>query len=192
MIAYNNMRKNDIIFAAVCGLLVSWLVIDFFGSRGWVAFLILPELSILGLWLSGLIGKKTPFVGQIGKFVLAGVSADVIDIKVFQLLFWFAPFPLLFKGVSFLAATIVKFWLNKHWAFEKHEKDGIKKEIAGFFAVTLAGLALNIGSFYYFTKILGPQFSMSIEIWTELCIIFSALVAAVGNFLGYKFLVFKK
>jgi len=186
------MKKTDIIFSIVCGLSVAWIANDFFNKIGWIFFLVLPVLSVVGLWLVNLIGEKVLFVKQVGKFVLVGAFADVIDIKVFQFLFLFAPFSITFKAVSFLVATLVKFWWNKHWAFERHEKEGAKKEAVQFFGVTLGGLLLNLGSFYYFTKVMGPQFSMPVETWTELCIIFAALVAAVWNFCGYKFLVFKK
>ncbi len=186
------MKKNDIIFAIVCGLAVAWIALDFFGKYGWIFFFVLPIFSVIGLCLVELIGKKILFVRQAGKFILAGSLADVIDIKVFQFLFWLAPFSLIFKAISFLVATFVKYWWNKYWAFEKMEKEDINKEAIQFFAVTLAGLILNVGAFYYFTKILGPQFSMPIKTWTELSVIFAALVSAAWNFLGYKFIVFKK
>ena len=185
------MTKKEIIFAIICGLAVAWIAIDFFGDR-WIFLFVLPILSVIGLWLTDLIGKKILFIKQAGKFVLAGSFADVIDIKIFQFLFLLAPFSLIFKATSFLFATFVKYWITKHWTFEKPEKDGMKKEAIQFFTVTLVGLLFNVGSFYYFTKIIGPQFSLPFETWTELCIILAALVVAVWNFLGYKFIVFKK
>ncbi len=186
------MKRNDIIFAIICGLSVAWIAIDFFGKYGFIFLIILPILSIIGLWLADLIGKKYLFVHQAGKFVLVGSFADVIDIKVFQFLIIFAPFSLTIKAISFFVATLIKYWTNKHWAFEKPEKDGIKKEIVQFFGVALVGLALNVCSFYCAIEIIGSQFGISVNIWTELSIIFAALVAAVWNFCGYKFIVFKK
>lgn len=188
----NSMNKKDIIFAVICGLCVAWIAMDFLPRYWLYFFVILPVLSVIGLWMVNLIGKKYLFVKQIGKFVLVGAFADVIDIKIFQGLFIFAQFYIFFKAVSFLFATFVKFWLNKYWAFEKDGKENMHKEAIQFFGVTLVGLIINVGSFYYFVKIMGPQFSTTIAVWTELSIIFSALVSAVWNFLGYKFLVFKK
>ena len=155
-------------------------------------FIILPILSVIGLYLTYLIGKKYIFIRQAGKFVLTGAFADVIDIKVFQLLFLLAPFSLLFKAASFIFATFIKYGISKQWTFEKPEKDGMKKEAVQFFTVTMGGLLLNVCSFYYFTKVMGTQFSLPIKTWTELSIILAALVSAVWNFLGYKFIVFKK
>jgi len=186
------MKKQDIIFAIICGLSASWIATDFFGEYGWIFIIILPILSIVGLWVVELIGKKFLFVHQAGKFALAGTFADVIDIKVFQLLFIFIPFSLTIKAFSFLTANFIKYWVNKHWAFEKPGKDGIKKEIVQFFIVAIAGLLINVVSFYCATELIHPQFGISVRIWTELSIILAALVAAVWNFLGYKFIVFKK
>ena len=187
------MKRNDIIFAVVCGLAMAWVGIDFFNKLAWIFFILLPILSIIGLWICNIIGQRKLFFRQAGRFALTGIFADVVDIKAFQLFALISPaYALVLKGTSFLIAMAIKYLGNKYWAFEKHEKDGMKKEIIQFFLLTMVGLALNVGSFYYFVTVLGPQFSISIKAWTELSIIFAALVAAVWNFLGYKFVVFKK
>ena len=183
------MNSRDIIFALICGLSVSWLANDFFGKYFWIFFIVLPILSILGLWISEVIGKKFLFLHQAGKFVLAGTFADVVDIKIFQFLFLFAPLSIFFKAVSFLIATVIKYWANKHWAFKKHENGNINREIVQFFLVTLIVLTLDVVSFYYFGRI---RVGLPVKMWQEASIILAALVAAVWNFCGYKFLVFKK
>lgn len=186
------MNKNDKIFAIICGLLASWIAFDLLGLYGLIFFIIFPPLAIFGLWVTEKIGERKPFVKQVGRFFLTGTFADVLDIKIFQLLFFFLPWPLFFKAISFLAATFIKFWWNKHWAFEKHGKDGIKKEIIQFSIITAGGLAINLLAFNYFMNVIGSQFGISTYVWTELSIIFAALAAAGWNFAGYKFLVFKK
>ncbi|MCX6722046.1 MAG: GtrA family protein [Candidatus Staskawiczbacteria bacterium] len=191
------MKKNDIIFAIISGLSVAWVCDDFLAKYNLrryslVLLFALPVLAVLGLWLADIIGRKQLFVRQVGKFALAGAAADVVDIKVFQLLFQLTNFSLISKSISFLAATFLKFWWNKYWGFEKPQKDGIKKEITQFFLITVVGLAINLISFNYFTAITGPQFSMTPDIWRESSTIFAALIASVWNFLGYKFIVFKK
>ena len=65
-------------------------------------------------------------------------------------------------------------------------------EIAKFFIVAVVGLLINVASFYCATEIIGPQFKIPVNIWTELSIIFAALITALWNFCGYKFIVFKK
>jgi len=179
------MKKNDIILAIICGLAVAWIASDFLVKYSWIFFIILPILSIAGLLLCDIFGKKFLFIRQAGKFVLAGSFADVIDIKVFQILFLLLPFSLLVKSISFVIATAIKYWANKHWAFEKPESG----QVVQFFLVTLIGLAIDVVSFYYLSRI---NIGILMKLWVELTIIAAAIITSIWNFLGYKFLVFKK
>ena len=183
------MKRKDIIIAIICGLSVAWIAIDFLGKIGWIFVVIFPILSVVGLWVVEWLGKKFLFIHQAGKFALVGAFADVIDIKVFQLLFWFFPFSNFVKAISFFVGTLVKYFLDKHWAFEKNENDGIYIEITKFFIVALVGMGINVVSFNYFGTI---STGLEPKIWQEVCIILAALVTAVWNFCGYKFIVFKK
>lgn len=189
-------KKLDIVFALIAGLAVGFVINDFFlgykidGIIKWAVLCSLPVISAIGLVIAFFVGKKLPFVFQAGKFFLTGAFADVIDIKVFQVLALFGvAMPLVLKAISFLVATLIKYWGNKHWAFEKHAKEETTKEVMWFFGVTLLGLCINVASFYFFVRI---KTGMPLEIWTELSIIFAALVAALWNFISYKFIVFKK
>src|ERR1035437_5857209 len=173
------MKKIDIILSIVCGLAVAWVASDFFSKYTSIFYIALPLLSIIGLWVSELIGKRFLSIYQSGKFVLVGAFADVIDIKVFQMLILLAPFSLVFKAVSFLLATAIKYLTNKHWVFEKHDGN----ETIKFFLVTIVGLTIDVVSFYYLKNI---QIGISASLWLELSIIFAALITAVWNFLGYK------
>lgn len=183
------MKKNDIVFAIICGLAVAWIAADFLSKYWWLFLIVLPILSVIGLKITELIGRKFLFMHQAGKYILAGSFADVIDIKAFQFLFLILPFSLPMKAVSFLIATAIKYWANKHWSFEKHEKENQGREVLWFFGVTLVGLLIDVVAFYYLTKL---NIAIPLKLWTELSIILAALAAAVWNFLGYKFLVFKK
>ena len=183
------MDKKDLILAVICGLSVAWIANDFLNKYGWVFFVVLPALAVAGLLLCDIMGKRYLFIRQAGKFVLAGAFTGVIDIRVFQLLFLVIPIPLLLKAVSFIIATLVKYYSDKHWTFEKHENEGVNREIAYFFLVAVAGLAINVVSFYFFSMI---RVGISLKLWTELSIILAALTSATWNFCGYKFIVFKK
>ena len=121
----------------------------------------------------------------------------MVDLKIFELLvFAFSlvnPVVILItKSVSFIISTLVKFWGNKHWTFQKHEKEDIKKEAVQFFIITLLGTIIDVAVFYYATKVLGSHVALPEASWTKLSVIIAALASAIFNFLGYKFFVFKK
>ena len=195
-----NFKLQDLTFATITGFVVAFIFIDFleatkFANLAWHLFWIFPVLSVVCLWISELIGKKYNFIHQAAKFFLVGAFSAVIDIKVYQVSVWLLAFVLessiISKCISFLVSTVVKYGGNKIWVFEKNGKDGIKKEVVQFFTITLIGMIIDVLTFYCATKFWQPT-TISTEIWTEGSIIIAALVAALWNFLGYKFWVFAK
>jgi putative flippase GtrA len=195
------MRITDIIFALVCGRVVGFLVSDFL--KGWgvhvgfwyevVIWLVLPFVSLFCLWVAFLIGKKFLFVFQAAKFLLVGAVATIVDLKLFEwLVVAFFLYYLVAKSISFIVATALKYWGNKYWAFLKHEKEHVGKEVAQFFVITLIGLVIDVSVFYYATKIASSQFSIPPALWIKVSVIIAACASAVWSFLGYKFFVFKK
>jgi len=194
------MKLNDFIFSGLTGFCVAFIFADFllaseFYYLAFHLFWLFPLLSIICLWICEIIGKKFKFIHQAAKFFLVGAFSAVVDIKVYQisaaLLAFLLANSIISKSISFLVATAVKYGGNKTWVFEKNGKDGIKKEIVQFAVITLVGMIIDVSVFYCATQYLQPQ-AMSDHIWTEISIIIAALAAAVWNFLGYKFIVFKK
>lgn len=199
------MKLLDVILALVSGRIIAFLFQDLIKELGinsglyvfLIVWLFFPLFSLFCLWISYLIGKKFLFIYQIAKFLLVGAVATIVDLKVFELfnliISYFISVSLLFsKGISFLVATFLKYWGNKHWAFLKHEKENVKKEVTQFFFVTMIGMAIDIIAFYIFVNIIGPQYGVSEAFWVKASVIFAGIVAAFWNFAGYKFWVFKK
>ncbi len=204
------MKKTDTILAIITGLVLAWFMIGLIKSAGvnqvmgtgigiltWILFLALPVLAVLGLWIAELIGKRFPFVFQLAKFLLIGALATLLDLGVLNLLITIFQKAegLIFsvsKGISFLVATFAKYWANKFLAFEQKEMSGVQKEFAQFFIVTFIGLGINVGVASLVVNALGPQFGLTPKIWASVGGIAAAIAGFAWNFLGYKFIVFKK
>lgn len=203
------MKVVDIIFSLICGRVIGLLLGDFLEEWGihigWqyqlLIWVVLPFFALFCLWIFYHLGRRMLFFFQGAKFLLVGAVATVIDLKVFEWSLWILSLIVLIdplalnlalKGISFLLATVIKFWGNKYWAFAKHEKDNIHKEAMYFFCITLIGLIIDVTVFYYCTRVLGPQFELSAAIWLKSSVIFAALAAALWNFIGYKHFVFRK
>lgn len=204
------MKKSDTILALITGLVLAWFAASIIDSAevdnilgleiGFLKrtlFFLLPILAVLGLWITYLIGKKFPFVFQLGKFLLIGALATLLDLSILNFLISFfkksegLSFSL-FKAISFLGATIAKYWANKFLAFEKKEMMEVQKEFAQFFIVTFFGLLINVVAASIVVNVIGPQFGIKPEIWANIGGIVAAIVGFAWNFLGYKFVVFKK
>ena len=183
------MKKYDVIFAIICGLAVAWVANDFLEIFGWVFYVCLPILFAISVDFVERVFKNIKVVGQGTRHILTGAFADIVDIKIFQLLFWIFPAQTTVKIASFLIASAIKYFGNKYWAFDKPEKAGAGKEALQFLMITLVGLLINVASFSLFTR-MNP--GLSLELWREVSVIFALLFTAVWNFIGYKFIVFKK
>lgn len=204
------MKKYDIVLALLAGEGVAGLLYGFIQSSqtefifgidantiGYSLMLILPFVALLGLYICFLIGKKFTFVFQMGKFFLIGVLTTLFDLGIMNILLmtfgqatgWTYN---IMKGFSFLVATIGKYWGNKFLAFEKKEKEGMKGEFAQFLAVTSVSLLVNVGVASFVVNTVGPQFGLNQTIWANVGAIIASITGSVFNFVGYKFIVFKK
>lgn len=197
------MKKVDIVLALITGEVTAWffyiLLRDIvrINNLGLILSISFPILTVVCLWVSWLLGKRFLWIFQIAKYLLIGVLATIADLAVLNLLMWVSGAAKgisfsVFKGISFIAATAAKYFGDKFWAFEKMEKSGMRKEFGQFFIVTLIGLGLNVGAASLVVNAIGPQFGMSEKIWANVGAIAAGFSVTAWNFLGYKFIVFKK
>jgi len=198
------MKKIDIILAVISGLglaiLFSWLASGFgieIRFLNWILAIFLPALAVFGIWVCYLIGKKYLFVFQLGKFLLIGVFFALIDIAILDVLIKIFGITegiaySVFVATSFVIVTCIKYIADKYWAFEKTEKTKMGTEFVRFFIITLisGGIHTLIASLVVNT--FGPQFGASPLIWANVGKIAGITVASAWNFIGYKFIVFKK
>lgn len=198
------MKKIDIILAVVSGLglaiLFSWLASGFgihIKFLPVILVILLPILAVLGVWVCFLIGKKYLFVYQLGKFLLIGVFFALIDIAVLDVLLKIFGITAgigysVFVATSFVVVTSIKYVGDKYWAFEKAEKEKMGKEFLQFFIITLISGFIQTFIASLVVNTIGPKFGASSLIWANVGKIAGITVASAWNFLGYKFIVFKK
>jgi putative flippase GtrA len=204
------MKKKNIALALLAGEGVAGLVYGFIQSSQvesflgikssiliWSAAILLPLISLLGLYICYLIGKRFIVVFQAGKFFLIGVLTTLFDLGIMNVLIWIFGQASgwtynTMKGISFLLATAAKYWGNKFLAFEKNEKERIKTEFAQFLAVTSISLLVNVGVASFIVNTVGPQFGLNQTIWANIGAIVASALGSIFNFIGYKFIVFKK
>jgi len=153
---------------------------------------------------------------QAGKFALVGVLNTLIDVVILNILVFFGLKTIfIIFGQKFLLANIISvcvaminsFVLNKLWTFES-KGGNIYQQIFSFFIITVIGMfvihQIVFSSFYFGFKS-ASSFIISIINFIGLSRFFSdtfiilnfakgmAVIASlIWNFIGYKFIVFKK
>jgi len=197
------MRKTDVIISVVIGFLIGvffFIIIKNIGIEipyAWLLLIVFPPLALLGMFVVSFLGRKFLIIYQAGKFMLVGALNTFIDLGVLNILIWFSgivagPWYSAFKGISFLVATTNSYFWNKHWTFRKRERVFAPGEFSKFLVVTTVGLSINVGIASFVVNIIGPQFGMGTKMWANVGALTAVLVAWIWNFLGSKFIVFKK
>lgn len=197
------MKIIDIVITIISGEAAAIVFSDFLGDYPaflflrWVFLFSLPVLGVLVYWLCDLVSKKFIPLLQFLKYCLVGVISVLFDLKVFEFFIWIFGSSVgilagTAKSISFLIATFSKFVGNKYWTFEKPDKTAIRQEFISFLIITFLGLIIDVGGYFFFYRVVGPQFGLSINLWSKVSVILSGVFAAIWNFLGYKFIIFKK
>lgn len=136
-------------------------------------------------------------ISQAIKFILVGILNTLIDLGVLNLLIFASGISTgfaysAFKGISFTAAVTNSYFLNKFWTFKSRGAGAAKKEFAQFFIVSFIGFGINVGIASLVVNVIGPQFGVGNKLWANVGAICATFAAMTWNFLGYKFIVFKK
>ena len=139
-------------------------------------------------------------IAQISKFVVVGFVNTAIDFGVLNLLMWFTgiysgKWIFLLNVIAFSAAVINSYFWNKYWTFragETREAAEVSKEFSQFVIVSLIGVAINSSIVFGIATYIPPVFGLGKELWANIAKAAATGISLAWNFIGYKFIVFKK
>jgi putative flippase GtrA len=86
--------------------------------------------------------------------------------------------------------VVNSYFLNKFWTFKS-----ASGRFPRFFIISLIGFGINVGIASLLVNIIGNPFAflgVSDVIWANIGAIAATLCTMTWNFIGYKFIVFKK
>lgn len=198
------MKKASILASLIIGLVCGFILpkVEFFSGLFPEQILtyfpiLLPLLSLMGVWVLETFFKATPALIQFGKTFLVGILNSAIDMGVFDFLTWFfsvasGGLPVLFKALSFSCGAVNSYFWNKFWTFRKKDTEDKAKEAVQFFLVTFGGLLIHTAVIFVMVNIIGVRLGVSERMWASIGNVAAIFTGFVWNFLGYKFIVFKK
>jgi len=205
------MTKKDIalsfIIGGAVGILFQPIISNFSASMAVLASIPLIQLRVISffvflfgapaaLFVFHLFSRFVPVLYQFAKFASVGVLNTTVDLGVFNLeTFLYGSLPgafifSVFKAISFLTATTNSFFWNKYWTFGANAKPGAG-EIFKFYAIAIIGGFLNVG---VATAVRTANFSFipPNTLVNLVAPISGILCVFLWNFIGYKYIVFKK
>lgn len=211
------LSKKNCLFGLVAGLLIGLLALPVLKTAKPIlydkfALMIVPFFLIatpFGLVVAYFISKKIAVVWQLGKFVVTGTMNALVDIGTLALLIYafknylsvnpedliwsglaFLSFYSIYKAISFIIANINSYYWNKYWTFNQDSQK--KSEFIQFFIVSVIGFFINVAVASFVFKLITPVGGLNFEQWGLVGAVAGSIAGLAWNFLGYKFIVFKK
>lgn len=197
--------KKDLKIAALAGFLIAVLAIPIidnlglppvlksFGNLGVSITLFL--LTILGFLILEFLGRWLGILRQITKFIIVGGLNTFLDFAVLNFLIASSGIAAglgfsFFKGISFLVAVTNSYFWNKYWTFESTAKKEL--EFIQFIVVSTIGLFINVGVASLIVNSVGAPGGLSDALWANVGALVAVAASLIWNFLGYKFIVFRR
>ena len=160
------------------------------------AFLFFLLGTPAGTWIAYQLGKIKNIFYEIAKFIVVGTLNTFVDLGVWNLLIYSTGIAIgwpisVFKLASFVVAATNSFFWNKYWTFGGAGST-TAAETAKFYIVTGLGGLINAGIVSVLINFVSAPAGLTIERWDNIAAVIAVIVVLFWNFVGYKFIVFKK
>lgn len=194
-----SFTKKDALLSLIVGFLVGVFMLSVIKNleialpiNKYLILISFPVLSLAGVYFLYRISLVwRPFIFQFGKFFVVGGLNTFMDLGILNFLIlvtditigiWFS----VFKAISFVITVVNSFFWNKYWTFQKSGNFFL------FFLVVLGSFLLNVGIASFMVNVIGHPPNISPKLWDNIAALSSLLLVLTWNFLGMKYIVFKK
>jgi len=141
---------------------------------------------------------------QFSRFLVVGILNTAVDLVVLNLETMLSGVRdgagyAVQKGISFSVAVAFSYLLNKRWTFKDVSRTGHTKKFSLFAVVSTLGALINVCTatvvVTYVKPIVNPAAGSAIltdQLWVNIGALCGTAAGFLWNFLGYKFLVFRR
>lgn len=212
----HNFTKKDFFGAWFAGMLIALLILpiaknislwetfvgyinDKFISVFLAAwFVVFPFLIVGGLIIIHRLALKFhASIFEVGKYGIVGIANTFLSAGIFNLLMLLTGISIGWPVVAFIIIASVftithSFFWNKFWIFKANNTNRGKIEYVYFLIISVGVLLLNAGLIHIIVNIIGAPKTVDTKIWANIAFLFLIPVSFLGNFFGYKMIVFKE
>lgn len=133
---------------------------------------------------------------QFMRYGIIGILNTLLMALIFNLLIIVTgistgPMVVLFSLVTFIIVLIQSFFLNKKWVFKHNDEGSMHHKFVKFFLVSAIVALINLGVVHLIVNVIGAPAGISTHLWANAAILVTIVVSVLGNFTGYKLIVFR-
>ncbi|MDO8521795.1 MAG: GtrA family protein [bacterium] len=132
---------------------------------------------------------------QFVRYGIVGILNTLLGIGIFNFFMWISGITrgieiTFFSMATFAIVVTHSFFWNKRIVFQSKER--AHREYVLFFTVSTTVALLNVGIISFLVNGLGAPAGISPILWANIAVLITIPVSVLGNFFGYKLLVFKR
>lgn len=209
-----NITSKDAYFIALMGAVIAFLALPILHNLDipillqtrsisifWAAviFIFLAPLGLLSMAYSLAI---LPFfhhssAAQLSRYAVIGCFNVALNASIFNLLILISgvsagPMVTGFAVITFVIVVTQSFFWSVFWTFRNTEPQSKRRQYIQFFGVSSVVATVNISIIYLMTSVLGAPPGISGPLWANIALFITIFTSLLGNFLGYKYLVFSR
>ena len=200
-----NLDKKDLKISLFVGFAAGLFLIPIFPNLGihldlngrllaaGILTVFTPSGYLTAFWLS----RWFPVMIQFVKFGITGGLNALIYLGVLNLLISATGIAAgiyysVFVSAAFIVSVMNSYVWNKYWVFKASESAAGGGEFVKFFLVNLVGFGINVGAASFVVNVLGAPAGISESLWANIGAVSAVFITLFWNFIGMKFIVFKK
>lgn len=131
------------------------------------------------------------------RYGLVGVLNTVLSLSIFNLFLWISGITegieiTFFSMITFAIVVTHSFFWNKFLVFKVKDKETARREYILFFSVSSTVALLNVAIISFLVNGIGAPAGITPKLWANIAVLMTIPVSVLGNFFGYKLLVFRE
>jgi len=208
-----HIPKNDAYFIAGMGFVTALLLLPVlrnlnipmllarFGLPVIPLTIIFVLIAPIGLLTLAYLLVSLPFqhtsAAQLSRYAVIGCFNVALNAAIFNSLILISgisigPMVTLFAVVTFVIVVTQSFFWSAFWTFRNMSTENRRYQYVRFFAVSSVVTIVNIGIIQVMVNVIGAPYGIPTALWANIALLCTIFTALLGNFLGYKRLVFAR
>jgi putative flippase GtrA len=156
-----------------------------------------PLVTLAAIALGSFVGRRVGVVYQFTKYALVGGLNFLLDLGVLNVLITVTSisqgaYANGLKAISFLVAVTWSYFWNRFWTFSSASASRPGRQFVKFFVVSAAGILINVSAFAVINGPFWAHRGIPARTWANVAAAGASLTSVLWNFLGYKFVVFRR
>jgi putative flippase GtrA len=206
-----SISKKEILFVGGMGIAVAILLLPLLQNLGLIALIqkfgisstvqalilliVVPCGMVAMLYTLTMLPFRHASAMQLSRYAVIGVFNVALNAAIFNGLMLLSGISTgemvtVFAIITFFIVVTQSFFWSVYWTFRNTSEKNRARQYMQFVAVSSTVAVINISIIHVLVNVLGAPAGIPSAIWANIALLLTVFTSLLGNFLGYKYVVF--